>query len=196
MIKVFLISLFVLITFTLSEAEDLFTTDEAGKLQGHLQNVSLAEIRSFFEKKYGIIFIGDDNIFNSQVTLSFSGLALEKTLKRVFSKMNVVFMFNSQGKIIEVRVFPSNRNQTPSLIANNLMKREDLLPNEATEVDQKDDITSFQIEVNSPPPGDPSPNEATEVDQKDDMTSFQVEVNSPPSGDTFLIVPSGPPSYE
>lgn len=192
MIKLFLISFFVLITFTISEAKDLFTIDASGKLQGHLQNVSLAEIRAFFEKEYGIIFIGDDNIFHNQVTLSFSGLALEKTLKKVFSKMNVVFMFNSQGKITEVRVFPSNGNQTSSRIANNLMKREGLLPNEATEVDQKDDITSFQVELNSPPPGDLSSNDAPEVDQKDDITSYQVEVNSPPSGDDFLIVPVAP----
>ncbi len=214
LIKIFIISFIVLAGVTVSNAADLLTVDDAGKLQGNLQNVPLSQIKSFFENKYGIAFLGDDNIFKTQVTLSFSGLPLEKTLKRVFSKVHVAFMYNSKGDIIEVRVFPSNTNQRGSLIADNFMNKEspltaettevedispipgDSLPGEAAQPDQNDPITSFQVEENSPPPEESLSNEGTEVDQNDEITSFQVEVNSPPSGDSFLIVPVSRPAIK
>ncbi len=162
---------FVLIAFTTSEAEMLLKADEAGQFQANLQNETLATVKTFFEQSYGIKFTGDADLFQTQITVSINNLSLAKTLKRIFSKVNVAFKYNSQGIITEVNLLPTNQNK------NNLLKANHLIKN------PKQQLTGeFAIDPN--------------VQNKDDITDIQVEPNSPPSGDSFEVVPGAPPSFK
>ncbi len=167
-----------------------------------MQNVPLTKIKSYFEQNYNIRFIGDDNLFHSQLTLSFNKLNLEKALKRIFSRMNVALVFNAKGEVTEVRLMPTNHINTNMAALNNFAKYKEqglqeqqslnqIQENGLLEFDAQntempggsslpvDDITNFQVVLNAEPPGDPLP-----VGQDNaPPDAFKVIRNSPPPGD-------------
>ena len=203
MLKVFFASLFILMIISPSQAENLLQADETGKLQASLQGVTLMEVKSFFEKNYSIKFIADDNLLQAQVSIYFENLNLEKALKRIFTNMNVVVVYNIQGEIIEVRLLPTSQNHSWPAIASTPINSEELqVPVEQIPASLTED-TVFQDDMQdndstAVPQGESifSPDEDIKFEPDDIISSFQVEENSPPSGNFFQIVPSAPPSFK
>jgi len=156
-------------------------TDEEGLLSGRLENVNLAEVRQFFEKNYGIKFLGQDFLFQTNVTVSFEKLNLEQALKRILTRKNCAFKYDRQGALLAVTVLPGIRD-TPAPMRNNavitnhppqaelaqpggILKKEDGVA---------DDITTFK----------PVKMEPKEVQVIKDNPLFEVKINSPPSEKT------------
>ncbi len=119
--KALLTCLFLLIAFTAANgAENLLETDANGRIQARLQNETLEEVSGFFRQKFNIKFIGEDELFQTRVTVSFDSLSLEKALKKIFAKTNVAFKYDSQGNITEARLLPTSKIKYNPALANTL----------------------------------------------------------------------------
>jgi hypothetical protein len=195
------VGLLVLITFTTSQAEFLLEADEEGRLHGNLRETTLEEMTSFFAKNYNIKFVGDADLLQTEVTLSFEKLSLEKALKKIFSRMNVALKYDSRGNITEVRVLPAGRKTTNTALVKTPVSK----TAQALALEQDDPrVADFQPEdETASPQAEPEPPAADRAIQADqgelsaDLPAdddLEVEPNSPPSGDDFEIVPSDPPS--
>ncbi len=211
MIRYMLLIIMISAPLGVSRADDIISVDKQGLFSADLQNISLTEVKSYFEQNYEIEFAGDEDLLKTQRTVSFKKLNLEKTLKRIFAKMNIALQYNSKGEVTEVRLVPGGQAVNNISVLNNLMENREQnlqsmqtpdgvqenapMENDALPVEkEEDEITSFVVEKNSPPGADGLP-----VDSDSPVTdpAFQVVPNSPPSGNTgeiFRTVPGTPPS--
>lgn len=192
-----LAGILVLISFTTSQAEYLLEADEDGQLHADIRNITLKDVSSFFDKNYDIKFIGDADQLQTEVTLSFERLSVEKALKKIFSRMNIVLEYDSRGTITEVRVLPAGRKTTnPALVDIPAFRPQQALAIETDEPDVADGQSVDETELQDAEPEPTAADDTDGVDQGDLPAddSFEVVPNSPPSDDDFDIVPSDPPS--
>lgn len=190
MIKALLTSILLLIAFTaVSEAENILTTDANGRIQARLQNETLEEVSGFFRQNFNIKFIGDDELFQTQVTVAFDNLSLEKALKKIFAKTNVAFKYDNQGKITEARLLPTSKVKYNPAVANTFANANKQAPS----IDQQD--SNDQPPEENLVPEDDSILKDSVTDSTD--TGLEIEPNSPSPDDSTEAdpdAPSGEPS--
>lgn len=194
--KLFLIFFISLFVFSTSQAADLIQENEKGEFSAHLDKVKLSELTKFIEKKHGIRFKGPDTQLQTPITLSFEKLTLEQMLKKILTRINYVFTFDKSGKVTEVALLPTSSNKAGAVSNYNTAKNNpppmptavpqgdnvgpETISNFPAQNSAADEITSFKIQPNAPPPGMEQGN--SKVNGPDEITSFKVIRNAPPPG--------------
>ncbi len=206
--KIFLTLFFVLFVFSTSQAKDLIQKNEKGGLDAQIENVKLSELTTFIKKSYGVEFKGQDTLFQAPITVSFKNLNVEQMLKKILARKNYVFTYNNQGKVTEVTLLAAGNNKSDTGQTTNIVKNEEQKPGPGSSPDisggsnskvdaitsfkpvkieqgsdknqASDDITSFKVVPNVPPPGGELTKDKTQA--PDDITSFKVVPNAPPPG--------------
>ena len=218
-VKAVLLTLLSTLSFNVCMADIDINTDEGGRLNVKLKGIPLTEIKSVLEQGYGILFKGDDQIYQTQLTLSFQNLSLEKALKRIFSRMSFALVYDSEGKITEVYVLSADGKKInhkitsvqPKNLSTNFKKiyaekyadkqtldhlGENNLPADKVKIPPPKSMvtpseeTAFKVVRNSPP-GRIGAGDPSSFPLDD---TFEITPNSPPSGSSFQIVPSAPPA--
>lgn len=201
MTKLSLIFFIVFFVFSTSHAADLIQENEKGEFSAHLNNVKLSELTTFIQKKYNVEFKGEDTQLQTPITLSFEKLNFEQMLKKILTRINFVFTYSKLGKITKVTLLQTGNNKADSANNQNTVK------NNATQVPVElsnnpplggvptsdaisnfpgtpnsgpDEITSFQIVRNAPPPGNAVGD--SKAQGPDPITSFKIVPNAPPPG--------------
>lgn len=195
LILIFLSTL--LFVFSTSQAADLIQENEKGELSAQLNNVKLSDLTKFIQEKYGIEFKGQDAAIQTSITLSFKNLNVEQMLKKILAENNFVFTYNKAGKVTAVTLLQAG-NKKPVAASNQTTVKDkgpqmpaeapqggadmsDKISNFRDEPNaQPDEITSFKIERNAPPPGDEQGN--GKMNEPDEITSFKIVPNAPPPG--------------
>jgi hypothetical protein len=124
LIRPLLIAVVIFLAVTTGKAEDLLQADTAGRVQANLQHVSLEDVSAYLEQRYAIKFAGNRSLLQTEVTVSFEKLSLDKAIKRIFSKLNVVYKYDNQGKITEINLLPAGRNTPTPGLANNYINNQ------------------------------------------------------------------------
>jgi hypothetical protein len=117
-------------------------------------------------------------------------------LKKILSKTNFVFTYNKLGKVTAVTLLEtgttSNQNvvktkepQMPTGVSPEAPQGGNRLPKEFLNFQDNtqsapDEITSFKVVPNAPPPGEEL--QKNKAKGPDEITSFKIVPNSPPPG--------------
>lgn len=219
MLKAITLTVLFVFFFSPVQAENYLRTDDKGLIYAKLNKVSLLEIKKILHDTLGIEFTADENIYLTELTMSFDGLKVDRAFNRLFRKLNFVIEYNGEGKVTEISIFSSAGGISPlprgskasPILSNNfkeiyaqklaaLQTLDHFAGTESTTesvqaimgkgVDQEVDLTAFKVEPNTPPGG------VSVIDPNSIPTdgTFKVERNVNPSGKDFQIVPSAPPS--
>jgi hypothetical protein len=199
--KLFLIFFVVLFSFSTSYGADLVQENEKGEFSAHLDNVKLSELTKFIQGKYGIDFKGQDAELQTPITMSFEKLNFEQMLKKILTRINFVFTYNKSGKVTAVTLLQAGNNKIG--IVNNQNLGKNTVPQLPTKLSPEapqggnaasdaisnpqgapnsspDEITSFKVVPNAPPPGGELSN--NKMNEPDEITSFKIIPNTPPPG--------------
>jgi len=185
--KALLTSIFLLIAFTaVCEAENMLETDANGRIHARLQNETLQAVSVFFKQNFNIEFIGEDELFQTQVTVSFDNLSLEKALKKIFAKTNIAFKYDSQGKITEARLLPTSKIKYNPAIANAVNN----VNQQAPAIDQQD--SNNQSPESSGATSDDSIQADSGADSAEDGVVVEPNSASPDDSAEPEAAPGGP----
>jgi hypothetical protein len=109
--KLFLLIFVILFAFSTSQAANLINKNENGTFYAQLNNVKLSELTKSIKDSYGIEFKGQDDLFQTAISVSFENLKLEEMVKRILGGKNYVFTYNNRGILTEVTLLPTNKNE-------------------------------------------------------------------------------------
>jgi hypothetical protein len=168
--------------------------NKKGEFSAQLNNVQLSEITNFITKKHQIIFKGDRTLLTTPVTVTFDNLPLEQMLKKILMRTDFVFTYDNSGRVTAVTLLQAGKSKQTASPQQNLVNAQDPqtppgAPPSAIDTsdvitkmnpanNKPDEITSFKIVHNSPPPGnDPADSKSSGPDE---ITSFKIIPNSPP----------------
>ncbi len=187
----------LLFVFSTSQAADLIQENEKGEFSAQLNSVKLSDLTKFIEEKYGIEFKSKDAELQNPITLSFKNVNAEQMLKKILAGSNFVFTYNKAGKVTAVTLLQAGHKKPIASSNQTTIKDKDpQMPTEIPQVgadtseqistfqeepnSQPDEITSFKIVPNAPPPGDEQGN--GKMNEPDEITSFKIIPNAPPPG--------------
>jgi hypothetical protein len=189
-----LIFINVIFVFPLCQAADLIQETKKGEFSAQLNNVQLSEITTYITQKHQITFKGDQTLLTTPVTVTFDNLPLEQMLKKILMRTDFVFTYDNSGKVTAVMLLQAGKSKQTASPQKNLVNAQDPqtrtggLPSaidtsdDITKMDPEntkpDEITSFKVEHNAPPPGDDPSN--SKSSGPDEITSFNIIPNSPP----------------
>ncbi len=193
--------------------------NDEGLIYAKMNNVSLLKVKEILQDTYKIKLRGDDQIYQSELTMSFDGLSLDRALKRIFHGFNFIVEYNSQGMATEVTIFSHTngfpgrprQNGNDQILSNNFkeiyakrvaeLQTLDHIGSKTFQPDQdgmimpEKDIQeavqeTFEVQPNISPEGPAAISPSLLTSDG----SFKIEHNVSPSGKNFKIFPSAPPS--
>lgn len=171
-----IICILFIFNFSKIKAENSLRKDENGFFNAQLENVTLYEIKEFFEKNYQIKFNGPDFIFQTKITASINNLNIDQFIKRVLKNKNYALMFDIDGKLSEVTLVPGDRD-TNQFVNTNISKDSQSNSDQFNgklrfENSKYEDINDFKQLKND--------NKKFETKIIKDDPNFKVEINRPP----------------
>ncbi len=160
-----------------AESANYIKKNEDETVSARVTDASLSYIADFFLNNYGIVFSGKEDLSMNLVSVSFNDKPVADALKKMFDQINIIFVYNARGSIVEVTLLDSSQRKFASESTVSNFPSSINLSSAGFSVDSKiqDEITAFKPKKIAP--GKDQQNFFAD----DDITSFKPQKNFPPS---------------
>ncbi len=118
MAKLFVIICSIFFLSSTGHAANEIQRNQNGGFSASLSNTKLSELTKSITENYGIEFKGQDDLFQSAISVSFENIKLEEMVKRILVGKNFVFKYNNLGNLTEVTLLPKSQNDMKARSAN------------------------------------------------------------------------------
>ena len=177
---------------------DLSFTGET--MSADLKGVSLGVVLKRINQEKGIWFKADTSLLEEKVAVRFSGLTLEKGLKRILASENYSFVYDGNKKLVGIIIIDGRGDRSTDKKSEKVGSLEHNTPT-TERADQAEFMDEPGEVVSTPSPGgtpaerldkdseifgaaeDIAPPEGNVKTSEDDVEDFKVIKNTPPPGD-------------
>lgn len=108
----------ILLFFSTVDAANEIIKNQNGAFSAQLSNVKLTDLTKSLKDNHGIEFKGQEELFQSAISVSFENLKLEEMVKRILGGKNYVFKYDKQGNLTEVTLLPKSQIDMKARSAN------------------------------------------------------------------------------
>jgi hypothetical protein len=113
-----LIACSIFLFFSTVDAADQIIRNQNGAFSAQLSNAKLTDLTKSIKDNHGIEFKGQEELFQSAISVSFENLKLEEMVKRILGGKNYVFKYDNQGNLTEVTLLPKSQIDMKARSAN------------------------------------------------------------------------------
>lgn len=108
----------ILLFFSTVDAANEIIKNQNGAFSAQLSNAKLTDLTKSLKDNHGIEFKGQEELFQSAISVSFDNLKLEEMVKRILGGKNYVFKYDNQGNLTEVTLLPKSQIDMKARSAN------------------------------------------------------------------------------